>query len=165
MQSWINRYCRLLEITIALFLAVMVVLVFGNVVLRYAMDSGITLSEELSRWLFVWVTFLGSILAFREHQHLGTNVLLDRIGAFGKTLLLIVSNLAMLWITWLLLVGSWKQAVINRNVSAPVSGLPMAIVYAAGVVFSISVLFLLLIDLVALLRDARKKNPAAPPVA
>ena len=35
-----------------LFLAVMVVLVFGNVVLRYAFNSGLTMSEEVSRWLF-----------------------------------------------------------------------------------------------------------------
>lgn len=164
MQSWINRYCYLLEITIGLFLAIMVVLVFGNVVLRYALDSGITLSEELSRWLFVWVTFLGAILAFREHGHLGTNVLLDRIGKLGKAACLIISNLAMIWITWLLLVGSWKQTVINRNVTAPVSGLPMAIVYAAGVIFSISVLLLLIIDLVALLQDARRNNQSIRPV-
>lgn len=37
----------------------MVVLVFTNVVLRYALNSGIAVSEELSRWLFVWLTFLG----------------------------------------------------------------------------------------------------------
>jgi drug/metabolite transporter (DMT)-like permease len=44
-------------------LAVMVVLVFTNVVLRYALNSGIAVSEELSRWLFVWLTFLGGIVA------------------------------------------------------------------------------------------------------
>ena len=37
----------------------MVVLVFGNVVLRYAFNSGLTMSEEVSRWLFVWLTFMG----------------------------------------------------------------------------------------------------------
>ena len=47
----IDIYCRILKCTIAVCLAVMVVLVFGNVVLRYAFNSGITVSEELSRWL------------------------------------------------------------------------------------------------------------------
>ena len=61
MSRIINGYCRFLEWTIALGLAIMVVLVFGNVVLRYAFNSGITVSEEVSRWLFVWVTFLGAI--------------------------------------------------------------------------------------------------------
>ena len=45
----------------------MVVLVFGNVVLRYVFNSGIAVSEELSRWLMVWLTFLGAIVALREH--------------------------------------------------------------------------------------------------
>lgn len=44
----------------------MVVMVFGNVVLRYAFNSGIAISEEVSRWLFVWITFLGAIVAVRE---------------------------------------------------------------------------------------------------
>ena len=68
----------------ALGLAVMVVLVFGNVVLRYRFNSGITVSEELSRWLFVWVTFLGAIVALREHAHLGTDALVSRLPRAGK---------------------------------------------------------------------------------
>ncbi|MEO5883317.1 MAG: TRAP transporter small permease subunit, partial [Caldimonas sp.] len=43
-------------------LATMVVLVFGNVVLRYGFNSGITASEELSRFLFVWLTFMGAVV-------------------------------------------------------------------------------------------------------
>jgi TRAP-type C4-dicarboxylate transport system permease small subunit len=54
-------------------LALMVVMVFGNVVLRYGFNSGITVSEELSRWLFVWMTFLGAVVAVRNHAHLGTD--------------------------------------------------------------------------------------------
>ncbi|MFX9664927.1 TRAP transporter small permease subunit, partial [Acinetobacter baumannii] len=50
-------FCFLvLKAAIAALLAAMVVLVFGNVVLRYAFNSGLTMSEEVSRWLFVWLT-------------------------------------------------------------------------------------------------------------
>ena len=69
-----NRACRALEAVIAAMLAVMVVLVFGNVVLRYGFNSGITVSEEVSRWLFIWMTFLGAIVALREHGHLGVDM-------------------------------------------------------------------------------------------
>jgi TRAP-type C4-dicarboxylate transport system permease small subunit len=62
MDTVIDAFCRLIEGLIALLLAVMVVLVFGNVVLRYAFNSGISFSEEVSRWLFVWLTFLGFLL-------------------------------------------------------------------------------------------------------
>ena len=76
--SW---YCRGLEGLMALMLAIMVVMVFGNVVLRYGFNSGITVSEEVSRWLFVWMTFLGAIVAVREHGHLGTDMLVARLPA------------------------------------------------------------------------------------
>ena len=59
-DHFINGYCRLIGYLMAAMLALMVVLVFGNVVMRYAFNSGFTLSEELSRWLFVWLTFLGA---------------------------------------------------------------------------------------------------------
>ena len=54
LKQIIDGYCRLLSLFTAGSLAIMVVLVFGNVVMRYGFNSGITLSEELSRWLFVW---------------------------------------------------------------------------------------------------------------
>ena len=71
MKRLVDLYFALLRGIVAVLLAGMVVLVFGNVVLRYAANSGIPVSEELSRWFFVWLVFLGSIVALRDHQHLG----------------------------------------------------------------------------------------------
>jgi TRAP-type C4-dicarboxylate transport system permease small subunit len=143
----IDFYCRALEVLIALALAVMVVLVFGNVVLRYGFNSGITLSEEVSRWLFIWVTFLGAVVALKEHAHLGTDMLVSRLPSAGKKICLIVGQLLMLYITWLLFKGSLDQARINWAVEAPVTGASMAIVYASGIVFAVSAAVLLLRDI------------------
>jgi TRAP-type C4-dicarboxylate transport system permease small subunit len=143
----IDGYCRLLEWTIALVLAVMVVLVFGNVVLRYAFNSGITVSEEVSRWLFVWMTFLGAIVALKEHGHLGTDMLVSRLPAWGKKACLVVAQLLMLWATWLLFWGGLAQAKINLDVEAPVTGASVAIFYAAGIVFAVSAGLLLVREL------------------
>ena len=148
----IERYCRLLDALSALFLLVMVILVFGNVVLRYVFNSGITVSEELSRWLFVWVTFMGSVVALRRHAHLGTDVLVGRLAPGGKKACLVVGHLLMIWITWLLLKGSWEQTVINLQVTAPASGLPLAIVYGVGIFYAVSTIPLLVIDLIRVLR-------------
>ena len=147
MTKIIDGYFWLLKVLIALFLAIMVVLVFGNVVLRYAFNSGITVSEEVSRWLFVWVTYLGAIVAMREHGHLGVDSLVKRLPATGKKACLIVSQLLMLYVTWLLLVGSWEQTVINWDVAAPASGLSTGLFYGVGIVFSISAGIILLADL------------------
>ncbi len=134
----IDGYCRLLNVLMALALAVMVVLVFGNVVLRYAFNSGITVSEEVSRWLFVWMTFLGAVVALKEHAHLGSDMLVSRLPTGGKKALLVVGHVLMLFFTWLIFSGSLQQARINYDVEAPVTGASMAIFYGAGVVFAVS---------------------------
>lgn len=147
MTTWIDRYCRLLEWAIVLLLALMVLLVFGNVVLRYAANSGITVSEELSRWLFVWMTFLGAIVAIKEHAHLGTDMLVGRLGPKGKRACLVIGQALMLYATWLLFSGSLAQARINWDVEAPVTGLSVAIFYSSGIVFAVSAGVLLLREL------------------
>ena len=137
MNRYIDRCTRALELAIGGFLAVMVVLVFGNVVLRYGFNSGIVISEELSRWLFIWLTFMGAIVALREHAHLGTDMLVSRLPTRGKKACLLLSQLCMLYINGLFLSGSLEQARINWDVLAPVSGWSMAVVYLSGVVFSV----------------------------
>jgi TRAP-type transport system small permease protein len=144
MTKVLDGYCRVLEALIALALASMVVLVFGNVVLRYAFDSGITVSEELSRWLFVWLTFLGAIVALHEHGHLGSDMLVSRLPPSGKKACLVLGHLLMLYITWLLFSGALQQARINFDVEAPVTGASVAIFYSAGIVFAVSSAVILL---------------------
>jgi len=140
----LRGYTRVLDILAGLCLAVMAVLVFGNVVLRYTMNSGITVSEELSRWLFVWLTFMGAIAALRDHGHLGTDVLVARLPAKGKKACLVVAQLAMLYVSWLLLSGSWDQMRINWETEAPVTGASVGIFYASGVLMGGSGLAILL---------------------
>jgi TRAP-type C4-dicarboxylate transport system permease small subunit len=147
MVKVVDGYFSLLRLLIVLCLAAMCVLVFTNVVLRYAFNTGITVSEELSRWLFVWLTFLGAIIAMREHGHLGMDSLVARLPTIGKKICLVVSQLLMLYATWLFLSGSWTQTMINREVTAPASGLSTAWVYGVGVVFGVSVIPILLWDL------------------
>ena len=144
MNRLIDAYCRLLERAMVLLLALMVLLVFGNVVLRYVFNSGIAASEEVSRWLFVWLTFLGAIVALKEHGHLGTDMLVSRLPRAGKVACLLASQVLMLGVTALLFQGSLAQVRINLDVEAPVTGAPMAVVYAAGLAFAVPAALLLL---------------------
>lgn len=143
----LRGYTRVLDILAGACLAVMVVLVFGNVVLRYTLNSGITVSEELSRWLFVWLTFMGAVVALRDHGHLGTDVLVSRLPLAGKKLCLVVAQAAMLYVSWLLLSGSWAQMLINWETEAPVTGASVGIFYASGVLMGGSAIAILLRDL------------------
>ena len=147
MERVLKSYCRLLEWLLVAMLASMVALVFGNVVMRYGFSSGIMISEEMSRWLFVWLTFLGAIVALKERAHLGTDMLVSRLRPVGQRLCLIASEVIMIGVTWLLGQGAWEQAVINLEVQTPVTGASMAMFYASGVVFAVSAGAILLLQL------------------
>jgi len=137
LKRLINGYCSFLSYLIAAALAVMVVLVFGNVFMRYAFNSGFSISEELSRWLFVWLTFLGAVVALRDNAHLGTDMLIGRLGPAGKKLCMGLSLLLMLFCTWLLFKGAYDQTLINWETTSAVMEVSVSYFYASGMVFAI----------------------------
>ena len=149
-QNLLDRLCRVLSFVMVIFLAAMVVMVFGNVVLRYAFNSGITVSEELSRWLFVWMTFLGALVALRTHHHLGTDSLVSRLPVAGKKICLGLSHLLMLYLCWLMFRGSWAQTVINWQTTSAVMEASMGYFYAAGLFFSVVAMVFILNDFLRL---------------
>ena len=150
-EKLIDGYCKLISYLIAAMLAVMVVLVFGNVFMRYAFNSGFTVSEELSRWLFVWLTFLGAVVALRSNGHLGTDMLVGKLGPMGKRICMGLSLLLMLFCIWLIFKGSYDQSVVNWTSTSAVMEVSMSYFYASGMVFSILASLVILSDLWRLL--------------
>ncbi len=137
MDRWIDGCCRLLGALMVLCLGLMVVMVFTNVVLRYAFNSGINVSEELSRWLFVWMTFMGAVVALRERGHLGTDMLVARLSVRGKRWVLGLAYGLMLFCCVLIFQGSWAQTLINMGTNSAVLEVPTAWLYACGLMFSV----------------------------
>ena len=151
LEKLIDGYCQLISYLIAALLAVMVVLVFGNVFMRYAFNSGFSISEELSRWLFVWMTFLGAVAALRSNAHLGTDMLVGKLGPLGKKICMGLSLLLMLYCLWLLFKGSYDQSVINWDTTSAVMEVSMSWFYVSGMVFAVLSAPILLGDLWRLL--------------
>ena len=132
MQKIIDLFYRFLEILLILLLAGMALMVFGNVVLRYGFNSGLNVSDEMSRYFFVWLTFIGAVVAFREHSHLGVESLVALLGRKGRILCMILSNLVIIGCSAIFFWGTWVQLPINSSMVAPVTGLSMAWVYGIG---------------------------------
>ena len=124
---------------IVVSLALMVVMVFGNVVLRYLFNSGITASEELARFFILWLIFVGSVVVMRERGHLGVDSVIARLPRVGKVAFVLISNALMLWVCYLFFVGSWTQTVVGWGTLKPATGIPMAFHYATGLVMSVGV--------------------------
>ena len=150
-KKLIDGYCRIIGYLIAAALALMVVLVFGNVLMRYGFNSGFTVSEELSRWLFVWLTFLGAVVALRDNAHLGTDMLVGKLGPLGKRICMGLSLLLMLYCLWLLFKGTYEQFKVNVDSQSPVMEVSLGWFYACGMTFSVLGAPILLMDLYRLI--------------
>ncbi len=69
---------RLEEGACVFLLAVMTLVAFVNVITRYVIRFSLAFTEELVVSLFVWLTLLGTSIAFRQGSHLGFSFLVDR---------------------------------------------------------------------------------------
>lgn len=132
-MSRISRiFFQFLDILLGLLLAIMALMVFVNVVMRYTMNSGLPLSDELSRFAFVWLTFIGAVVVYHHRQHMGMETVVAQFSRRGRLVLMGLSDLLILGCAGVLTHGTWKQLPINASMSAPVSGLSMAWVYGIG---------------------------------
>ena len=126
-------------------LALMVILVFGNVVLRYGFNSGITFSEEVSRFLFMWVVFVGAVLTLRDNAHLGVHMVTKLLPLSGKKACKLISDAATLACCGLITIGGWNIVQLELANIAPISGIPLGVVFTGLLVCSIG-MGILLID-------------------
>ena len=159
-ENLVDAGFHALEGLLVLVLAVMLVMVFANVVLRYGFNSGITVTEEVSRLLFVWLTFLGAVPVMRQHGHLGVEMLVGVMSQRGRLICRFVTDVLIIACCVVFGWGAWEQTQLNLTNYAPASGIPSAWAYGAAVVAAIGIGCLTLADLIGALR--RGSVPDAP---
>ncbi len=137
MQRLINYFFKALEFLVVLCLFAMVVMVFGNVLMRYAFNSGILISEEMSRYAFIWLTYLGAMIAMREGGHLGVDTLVKHLPLLGKKICVFLSESLMLFCNALFLWGTYQMHELQVTNIAPVSGISMIWIYGIGYVVAV----------------------------
>ncbi len=123
-------------------MSVMLVIIFAQVVTRYLFNYTPEWSEELARFLFVWVVFLGSALIMGESGHLAVQFLPDKFkGTVFGTILDVVINVCGYVFIGLLLTQGWKMTSIMTFQRAPGLDIPMSWVY---VIIPVSCVLMLL---------------------
>lgn len=135
-----------IDLILATALASMVVLIFGNVVLRYGFGSGLAFSEELARYAFIWMTFLGAVAALREGEHLGMSGVVARLPRGGRICCFWASRVIMLACCAMLAHGAIAQATMNIADRSPVAGVPMIMVYGVAVLASLAMCAILAVE-------------------
>ncbi|MDQ0346166.1 TRAP transporter small permease [Ancylobacter vacuolatus] len=146
----IAAFYRVLEAVMVLCMVVMLVTVFGNVVLRLGFNTGIDLSDELPRFAFVWLTFLGAIVGLHRRAHLGVDLVVRALPLLGRKLCWGISQAIMLVCSLYMLYGTWLQHDIIAGSSSPVAQISTLWVYGVSYITSTAIGLICLANLVRL---------------
>jgi TRAP-type transport system small permease protein len=131
--KWIaDALTRALEVVMVLCLAVMLVMVFGNVMLRLFFNTGIDLSEEIPRFAFVWMTFLGAVVGMRRRAHLGVDIVVQMLPTLGRKICWGISQAVMFVCCVYIVYGTWLQHDIIEGNASPVAQLSMLWVFGVS---------------------------------
>jgi|SRR5699024_4187767 len=132
---------KILKVIIVTFLMIMTCVVTLQILTRYFMQNPLGWSEEVTRYLFIYLTFLAASLGVRHGIHIGVDILTERLSGVSKKILhLFVNALLILFILLLIYYGT-VLSIDNWSQKSPSLSLPMGIFYAAIPIGSILSLF------------------------
>ncbi len=141
-----------LDLFSVVLLVIMSLLVIINVALRFIFNSSIVFSEEISRFLFIWVVYIGAIIAVRDDSHIYVDFLRNKLPSWLQFFLKVVCEIAMIIGCTLFFLGSIDLTEVNITDHSPVAGISLGYVYSAGLVGSFGMIVMLCIRLVRLFR-------------
>lgn len=110
-------------------LAVMVCIVFYAVLSRNLINSSIAWAEESSRILFIWLVFSGAILGLYYEEHLGLNILTDRMKPRVQTIFEMISWTLVIVVNRAMIIGGHSIVNVVKTARTPALGLPSSIKY------------------------------------
>lgn len=133
MSAILRLVDKLLGGALAVLVAAMVVSVTWQILSRYLFVVPAAWTEELARFLLIWIGMLGAAYAYRTRSHLGLDLLPSRLTGQGKAILDVVSHLICMSFAAIVLViggGSLVAMTWELKQYSAAMGLPIAYVYS-----------------------------------
>ncbi len=128
-QGIMDYVAKIYTWVIIFFTAAMFVIVGVNVFSRYVLNSSLGWADELARFVFIWISFLGAVIAYRNHDHVGLDLLVKRIPSPKiQAVLRLLGEIGILLVLLCLLYYGWVVSMSATNVS-PALYIPMKFVY------------------------------------
>ena len=116
------------------FLSLMATFLFINIFLRYFFNSGLPWAEEMARFLFVWITFIGAVGALKDNKHLGFTTVVKKFPMPLKKASFLFNNIMVLYILYLVFTGSIAMSKFGMRSVMAITRLPMAFMWAVGII-------------------------------
>lgn len=147
----LDRFCILLLVLITVMMTVsLVIMIFG----RNFFNTSFASLEEISRFTFVWLTFIGAAIAFKRKEHMGMDFIVSKLKGKIAIYVEIVQDIFALILFVLFIYYGTELAVLNISVVSLQSGIPMGYVYA---IIPISGLLMAIHALDHLLKNTKRK--------
>lgn len=129
-------------------ITLMVITVFMNAVLRYAFNSGIPAGEELARYFFIWITALGTVLAYKENKHIGVDLLTTALKGIPRTIVIAIGRLITILSFSLVGWGGVEYFKTSAASPGPATGIPFGYVSVSIIVVAVSIIALTVQELI-----------------
>ena len=127
---WLDQYIE--ELLLTIFSSVMVAVIFVQVIMRQ-LDNSLSWSEELARFCFIWLIYLGISYGVKKQRHIKVDVVLVMLNNKGKVILNIISN--VLFVVFSIFVIYYGFDIASKLLAfgqkSPALQIPMGLVYMA----------------------------------
>jgi TRAP-type C4-dicarboxylate transport system permease small subunit len=152
---------KALEIIISVGLLIMIVTTFVNVLIRYTnyipgwSESSIGkflvkqtgINAEIARISFIYLVYLGSIIAAKDNKHLMIDTLIMNVPATAQKILYVIIQLIIIFLMGVLAIGAWNIATTNINDFWVATKFPVFMIHFVGVLLGVAYIIISIVNL------------------
>lgn len=139
-----------------LLMFAMMSITFSQVVARYVFRYSLSWSEEVGRYVFVWITFLGLAAAFKSGSHIALDLLVKALGPGWRHRLELLNGTLVVLLASSLLVSGVRLLEFGMRQKSSALGIPMATIYIVEPISGALLLYFSLRALWACIRGAKE---------
>ncbi|SFO17623.1 TRAP-type C4-dicarboxylate transport system, small permease component [Cohaesibacter marisflavi] len=112
------------------------VVVMTQIILRYLFNSPLVWSDEFAQYAFIWLCFIGWLMASRNNQHIVITTVIGRLSESNRKIMLFFIEIAAIIFSCVMLYEGYAITLRNVTVSTASLFFPFAVVYAIVPVFA-----------------------------
>ncbi|KAA9019522.1 TRAP transporter small permease [Niallia endozanthoxylica] len=120
------------KVILVFFSIIMVAVIFLQVVMRQ-FGGSLSWSEELARYCFIWMIYIGISLGVKEQKHVRIDAILFLLKEKGKMILLFIANLFFMAFAIFVIIYGYEVAhqLLQFGQKSPANQIPMGFIYMA----------------------------------
>jgi len=153
-----NGFVRTLEILLIVLVAVMTLTVLWGVFTRFCLGRQAHYTDELARVLLVWISMIGSALAFGAKAHLGVDYFVSKLHPEARKTVSVVVQLVILALALIVfIVGGWGLAMGQMGQQLPALPIKRGLVYISMPIAGVLIILFAMENIVEIIRTPAEK--------